>query len=666
VQADLPAVLRADSELPEDIQSTGASMRRLSDVDTILLTGVTGYLGAFLLKTLLDTTSAHIICLVRCPEPSDEARPGCMARVRKHLVDLGIWDDAILDRLEILPGNMARNRLGISPEAFEELASRVEVIVHAAAAVNLVYPYAALRNANIGGTKEVLRLASRSGATVHHISTNGVLPPSKEGWSEDAMIDFDAVPNQLLDGYGQTKWVAEKLVEEAARRGIPTRIYRPGTIGAHSETGVTNGYDLLNALIAESLELGYAPQVDGWLAEMTPIDFVSKAIVALADNTETKQRVFHLGEPNPVSAEDLFQKLGELGYSTKRLPWEEWVEMWNDKRGSDRGGDDPLTVDILRGGMPTAEVLQSVMVLKDDATRPILEQCGLQRPTMDCTILEKYTRHFYSRGWVSKPPRRQANGVNGVSKRRNKGRLAGRVAVVTGASSGIGAAVAAGLAREGAHVALAARRTEALEGVKRKCAGYGGKVLVHKTDVTNKAQVESLMHEASEKLGPIDILVSCAGVMYFTMMANNQTDEWERTVDVNCKGLLHCLSSTVPGMLSRGGGHIVAISSDAGRKVFPGLGVYSASKFFVEATLQSLRLETAGTGLRVTSIQPGNTETELLGMSTDAEALKKYGEPSGAKVLDAEDVASSIVYAVCQPPHVAVNEVLIEPRDEPI
>jgi NADP-dependent 3-hydroxy acid dehydrogenase YdfG len=154
--------------------------------------------------------------------------------------------------------------------------------------------------------------------------------------------------------------------------------------------------------------------------------------------------------------------------------------------------------------------------------------------------------------------------------------------------------------------------------------------------------------------------------MYFTMMAKVQTDEWERTVDVNCKGLLHCLSSTVPSMLSRGSGHIVAISSDAGRKVFPGLGVYSASKFFVEATLQALRVETAGTGLRVTSVQPGNVATELLAMSTDAEALKKYGEPSGATVLEAEDVANSIVYALKQPQHVAVNEVLIEPRDEPI
>lgn len=154
--------------------------------------------------------------------------------------------------------------------------------------------------------------------------------------------------------------------------------------------------------------------------------------------------------------------------------------------------------------------------------------------------------------------------------------------------------------------------------------------------------------------------------MYFTMMANTQTDEWTRTVDVNCKGLLNALAPTVPGMISRGRGHIVAISSDAGRKVFPGLGVYSASKFFVEATLQALRLETAGTGLRVTSIQPGNTATDLLGMSTDAEAVEKYGGESGAKILDPSDVANSIIHALCQPEHVSVNEILVEPREEPI
>jgi NADP-dependent 3-hydroxy acid dehydrogenase YdfG len=119
-------------------------------------------------------------------------------------------------------------------------------------------------------------------------------------------------------------------------------------------------------------------------------------------------------------------------------------------------------------------------------------------------------------------------------------------------------------------------------------------------------------------------------------------------------------------MLSRGRGHVVAISSDAGRKVFPGLGVYSASKFFVEATLQALRLETAGQGLRVTSVQPGNTSTPLLNMSTDAEAVKKFGEPSGAKILEPSDIANSIIHALCQPEYVSVNEMLVEPRDEPI
>lgn len=260
------------------------------------------------------------------------------------------------------------------------------------------------------------------------------------------------------------------------------------------------------------------------------------------------------------------------------------------------------------------------------------------------------------------------------------GPLAGRIAVVTGASSGIGAAVATALAKEGAHVALAARRIDALENLKSKLLSSsnnsGNKVIVHKTDVTDRAQVEGLVRAATEQLGgPVDILVSCAGVMYYTLMKNAQTEEWDRTVDVNCKGLLNCLSSVVPGMLSRASPsgsspgsspHIVAISSDAGRKVFPGLGVYSASKFFVEATLQSLRLETAGTGLRVTAVQPGNTSTDLLGMSTDQEAVKKYGEATGAKILDPDDIASAIIYALRQPLHVAVNEILVEPRDEPI
>ena len=246
--------------------------------------------------------------------------------------------------------------------------------------------------------------------------------------------------------------------------------------------------------------------------------------------------------------------------------------------------------------------------------------------------------------------------------------MRGRVAVVTGASSGIGAAVVRALAHEGAYVVLAARRRDMLAevqaGLERQ--GAGVRTLVVPTDITDRRQVKSLVARTEEKIGPVDILVNCAGVMYYTLMSNLSEDDWERTVDVLCKGMLNCVGAIITGMLERGQGHIVTISSDAGRKVFPGLAVYSASKFFVEALSRGLRLETAGTGLKVTTVQPGNVATDLVSLSVDQEALELYGQPTGARVLDPEDVAASIIHALAQPEHVAVNEILVEPRDEPV
>merc|ERR1711966_576392 len=223
------------------------------------------------------------------------------------------------------------------------------------------------------------------------------------------------------------------------------------------------------------------------------------------------------------------------------------------------------------------------------------------------------------------------------------GLLAGKVAVVTGASSGIGRAIVSALVKAGAHVAMGARRVDALEKtrelVMEECPGTSSKAVIVKTDVTKLSDVQDLVGKAEQFLGPVDIMVNVAGVMYFTLMQNTKWDQWEQTVDVNCKGTMYGIGAILPSMLKRGTGHIVNITSDAGRKAFAGLGV--------------------------TCIQPGNVATPLLATSTDADALKAYGEPTGAKVLEPFDVAQAVVYAVSQPEWCAVNEILVEPREEP-
>merc|ERR1712194_374906 len=179
--------------------------------------------------------------------------------------------------------------------------------------------------------------------------------------------------------------------------------------------------------------------------------------------------------------------------------------------------------------------------------------------------------------------------------------------------------------------------------------------------------------EVEDRLGRIDIVVNCAGVMFFTLMKNLHYDEWEQTIEVNCKGVVNVCGRTLPAMIKQGSGHFVNISSDAARTLFPALTVYNASKAFVNTFSRGLRAECVGTGVRVTDIQPGDTATNLIMQNSDQEAADKVGVTIGVKVgagaprefyLDPEDVAASVLYAVCAPAHVGLHEMVIEPRDQ--
>lgn len=238
VQADLRSVLVADMALAPEIKPKDGGVRLVPfrQSKCILLTGATGYLGGNLLRDLLERTTAKIVCLIRFNAPYRTDRAAAMARLRNNMLDLGLWSNQILDRVEVIPSNLSRNRLGLVPEVYEGLCRDVDVVVHCAAQVNLVYPYGALRDANVEGTREVLKFVALASATVQYISTNGVLAPSTEGWTEDDILSVDDVQAKLHDGYCQTKWVAEQMVLEAARRGLPAKVIRIGTLGGDAET----------------------------------------------------------------------------------------------------------------------------------------------------------------------------------------------------------------------------------------------------------------------------------------------------------------------------------------------------------------------------------------------------------------------------------------------
>ncbi|WP_100182895.1 SDR family oxidoreductase [Candidatus Nitrosotenuis aquarius] len=243
--------------------------------------------------------------------------------------------------------------------------------------------------------------------------------------------------------------------------------------------------------------------------------------------------------------------------------------------------------------------------------------------------------------------------------------LAGKVAIITGASSGIGEATARALAKAGAKVAIGARRTDRLEQVKSQIEKDGGEVFMQRLDVTKKTDCDSFVDAVVKKWGTVDILVNNAGLMPLSFFKNLKVSEWDQMIDVNIKGVLYCTGAVIPHLVAKKSGHIVNLSSVAGRIVFPAGSVYCATKHAVAAFSEGLRQEfSVRYNIRVTSIEPGVVATELNDTITD-ESLKGFVESAKKMVaLQAEDIANAILFAVESPPHMNVNEILIRPTTQ--
>lgn len=314
--------LKAEVVLEPDIHPVYVPATFLTEPNTVFLTGVTGFLGAYLLDELLQKTQAEIYCLIRASSVDEGQK-----RIRSNLESYEIWENRFSSRIIPVIGDLSKPLLGMRAEQFDDLAGRLDVIYHNGAWVNFVYPYSILKAANVLGTQEILRLAvSTKTKPVHFVSTLSVF--SSPAYAHVArLLETDPVDHAPLDadGYVQSKWVAEKLVMKAASRGLAVSVYRAGTITGHSQTGASNTNDWFCRLIKGCIQLGAAPELDMQIP-MTPVDYVSRAIVYLSRQKESAGKIFHPVAPHPVAWNDLINWIQSFGYALQLMSFAQWQE----------------------------------------------------------------------------------------------------------------------------------------------------------------------------------------------------------------------------------------------------------------------------------------------------------------------------------------------------
>ncbi len=316
-------ILNLEQEAKLDIEwSNIVSKNDLSPGNSILLTGASGFLGAYLLAGQLNHwPELKIRCLVRA-----KTKQHALERIKENLHRYGLWQHAWEKRIEPVLGDLSLPRFGLENEQFNTLSSEISGILHNGAQLSQMASYAQLAAANVGGTKEVLKLATLSDPIrLEHVSSVSVFEGAAYRNSEILETDDLCSWEGIHIGYSQTKWVSERLVSEAGKRGLPISIYRPPLIGGHSITGHWHEGDLLQRLLQGCLALGQAPQL-AWELDLVPVDYVADSITALAWRKESTGHCFHLQHPRPLMLNDLLTKLISDGAPLRQVPMKEWLE----------------------------------------------------------------------------------------------------------------------------------------------------------------------------------------------------------------------------------------------------------------------------------------------------------------------------------------------------
>ena len=391
-----------EAALDPRIRPTGTvSTEVASRPERVLLTGATGFLGSFLLSELLRHTRAEIYCIVRAPNVEEGER-----RIRGSLEAYALWDEERSSRIVPVAGDLSEPLLGLGAERFEELAAEIDAVYHNGASVNWVYPYEALKPTNVLGTQEVLRLASRHGTKpVHFVSTLGVFP--LVGRSDAGVVreddDLDH-GGSLYNGYTQTKWVAEKLVEIARARGLPVSVYRPSLIAGDSRTGAWNSDDFTCKMIKSWVGLGNVPAVNTEM-NLVPVDYVSRAIVRLSLQEGSLGKRFHLANSHPVKVDELVSWIEAFGYPLKRIPYDRWrTELLNPAKGLREDAMYSVAPLLsMSAAIEGPKMVRAIPEFDRRNTTAALASTGISCPPVDAGTFENYLVYLVRSGFLASP-----------------------------------------------------------------------------------------------------------------------------------------------------------------------------------------------------------------------------------------------------------------------
>lgn len=310
------------NELVSDIQIEDLSPKLLlksNPIQNIFVTGSTGFLGGFLLRDLLEMNlRAKIYCLIRA---TDEQHG--LSKLKQNLSRYNIWQEGYAERIVVVLGDVSRERFGLEIKLYDDLCCDMDVIVHCASAMNLVQTYEQLKPTNVDGTQKILQFACEGALKpVHYISTLKIFSNTS-----DEQIKYEAADlmheHDLDGGYAQTKWVADEMMIQARKKGVPITIYRPGRITGHSKTGAWNTQDFPCRMLKGCIQLGAVPNTQAKV-DFTPVDYISSAIVQILQNKENIGKNFHFRHASLITVSDIVSYAQQQGYILYDLTYAEW------------------------------------------------------------------------------------------------------------------------------------------------------------------------------------------------------------------------------------------------------------------------------------------------------------------------------------------------------